>query len=76
MGLFTDLDESGDYDSIANSFKQAIDDAGKSRSSKLLIVIDAVNQLNAVNHAQELQWLPTQLPMVRAFLHRICYSSI
>jgi len=50
------------FSDLQNMFKETIEKVGKMSEKRLILIIDALNQLDATNHAHALEWLPTELP--------------
>jgi len=69
FGLFSQIDDGSDADSLVDVFKAQLEEVGNKHSShQLLLIVDAINQFDAAHRSQELQWLPSQLPAVRFIL--------
>lgn len=63
-GLFAEVDDGADYDALEKTFGELLAEFSKQSSSKLLIVCEALNQLDstAASRAHELTWVPSVLP--------------
>jgi hypothetical protein len=52
------------FSDMQNMFKETLEKVGslKDKGKRLILIIDALNQLDNTNHAHSLEWLPADLP--------------
>jgi WD40 repeat protein len=64
-GLFTPVDDGADFDTLEKTLGELLAEFAKAQpSSKLLVVIEALNQLDSTtaSRVHELSWVPSSLP--------------
>ena len=51
-----------DVAQLITKFEIMLDQASQATKERIIIVIDALDEMESENHAQELEWLPVHFP--------------